>query len=253
MRLGRSRPRILYPVAGVALAAGAPAGWLLIVMWSGEMISPSEVASEVTANFGLYLYLTLATSAVFAVFGYLLGVQAESLLRAASSDHLTGLANRQRFYEFLDQQVAEAVRYRRPLSVVMADIDRFKQVNDRFGHRAGDEVLRAVARVLVESKRRPDIAARYGGEEFLLVLPETTVEEAAEFAERVRGRIASTRVNVAGADLVVTASFGVAGGTLSDRAWRDRLVQAADEALYDAKRAGRNAVVVRPLLADHIP
>jgi diguanylate cyclase (GGDEF)-like protein len=245
MRLGRRSPKLVYPLAGVALAAGAPAGWLLARAWSGGLAYPAAIASEISANPGWYAYLTFATSAAFAVFGYLLGLQAELLRRAASVDHLTGLATRQRLYEFLDQEVAEAVRYRRPLALVMADVDYFKRVNDRHGHRAGDDVLRAVGRVLAESKRRPDIAARFGGEEFLLVLPETTVEEAVEFAERVRQRVASTRVDCAGTGVGVTASFGVAGGIPGDATWRDRLVEAADEALYDAKRSGRNTVAVR--------
>lgn len=243
MGLLRSR-RVRYSAAGLVLAAGAPAGWLLINVWRSEFSLPEAVVAAVSANSDLYVYLTCATAVAFAAFGYLLGAQADQLRRTALTDHLTGLATRQRLFEFLDQELAKALRYRRPLTVVMVDIDHFKSVNDRFGHRAGDEVLRTIARVLVENKRSPDIATRYGGEEFLLVLPETTVEEAVEFADRIRSRIASLRVPWAGADIGVTASLGIAGGVPSDASWKNRLIEAADIALYNAKRAGRDSVRV---------
>jgi diguanylate cyclase (GGDEF)-like protein len=129
----------------------------------------------------------------------------------------------------------------------MIDVDRFKLVNDRYGHHAGDETLRAVARVLLESARRADIVARYGGEEFALVLPQTSAEEAAVLAERARQRVRALSVPAAGGPVRVTASFGVAGGVPAGDGWRTRLLRGADDALYEAKAAGRDRVVAREL------
>lgn len=243
-QIGRltSGGRAGYSAAGMVLALGAPAGWMVLSALLNGYSTPAALADDISANSTLYLYLTVATSVAFTTFGYRLGVQAEQLRRAASIDHLTGLVTRQRLFDFLDQALAEAVRYRRPIAVVMVDIDHFKHINDRFGHLAGDDVLRAIARSLVEGKRRPDITGRFGGEEFLIVLPETTVEEAFEFAERTRARIAAERVPWGGNEINVTVSLGVAGGVPADASWGDRLVEAADAALYEAKRAGRNVV-----------
>ena len=166
----------------------------------------------------------------------------ERLLEEASTDGLTGIANRRHFDEFLSQQVASADRYGTPLSLVTLDLDHFKRLNDRYGHPAGDEVLRAVAAVLREVARESDLVARHGGEEFALVLPQTNEAGALMAAERCAEAIRSAEIHHDGQTLRVTASFGVV--TFDQIAHRDAdgLLEAADKAVYAAKGAGRNAV-----------
>jgi diguanylate cyclase (GGDEF)-like protein len=159
--------------------------------------------------------------------------------RQALVDGLTGLANRRAATDALHAEAARAKRLETPLSVVLADLDGFKDVNDLHGHAVGDEVLRIFADVLRETLRESDVAGRWGGEEFLLLLPGADEEGAAQLADRVRIALADRDIASA-SGLRVTASFGVAeyaGQTNSEE-----LVDAADNALYRAKRAGRNRV-----------
>lgn len=166
---------------------------------------------------------------------------------AAFTDHLTGLANRRRFERQLDREVSRTLRYAHPFSLVMLDIDNFKCVNDTFGHHAGDEVIRGLGRVLQEGTRGIDLAARIGGEEFAILLVETGQSGALEVAERLRVAIREMIVPGVGQ---VSASFGVAecpiGGQTSSE-----MLNSADVALYEAKRSGRDRVVVwKPAKSD---
>jgi diguanylate cyclase (GGDEF)-like protein len=169
----------------------------------------------------------------------------ETIQRQAVTDELTGLFNHRRFQEVMTIEVERTRRFDQELGLVMFDIDDFKHVNDTYGHLQGDLVLRQVAHVLRESSREIDEPARYGGEEMAVALPQTGLEGAYEFAERVRQRIASLelpRVDGEGT-LHVTASFGVAALPHSARRDKDALVAAADAALYRAKRSGKNRTV----------
>jgi diguanylate cyclase (GGDEF)-like protein len=159
---------------------------------------------------------------------------------AAFTDHLTGLANRRRFERQLDREVSRTLRYERPFSLLMLDIDNFKLVNDNFGHNAGDEAIRRLSKVLQEGTRGIDCAARIGGEEFAIILVETGKESALEVAERLRVSIRNTPIPLAAQ---ITASFGVAECPSSAQTALGML-QAADTALYEAKRSGRDKVVV---------
>jgi len=160
----------------------------------------------------------------------------------AVTDDLTALANRRQFLYRLDLELQRAERLDERVAVVIADLDHFKDVNDRFGHDAGDEVLRAFAGVLRDHSRTIDVPARLGGEEFAVLLPGTDTAGARAFAERVRSTTESLRLRVGHGDRVrVTASFGIASSALGKT--RQELLSAADAALYNAKAAGRNIVV----------
>lgn len=160
----------------------------------------------------------------------------------AGTDPLTGLLNRRRFLELAELEQQRATRHRRPLSLLLLDLDHFKKVNDTHGHRMGDAVLRTAAGLIHNCRRVTDLAARFGGEEMVLLLPETDAAGAMEVAERLRRSLASTATNLDGVDLRVTASIGVAGWQGPGESL-DMLLHRADTALYAAKAAGRDRVV----------
>lgn len=172
-------------------------------------------------------------------------VERENLFREMSTiDGLTRLTNRRSFIERSENEFARANRT--PLSgisCVMIDIDHFKKINDTLGHPAGDTVLVRTAAVLLEEAREYDEVARYGGEEFAILLPETTIEDAAKIAERLRERIARQAISISGKTIHVTASFGVASFPSPGIQTIGDLLRVADEALYKAKYGGRNRVV----------
>jgi diguanylate cyclase (GGDEF)-like protein len=159
------------------------------------------------------------------------------------TDALTGLANRRRLTEVLDGEWNRALASGEPLSIAMIDIDYFKLYNDHYGHLAGDECLRRVARALAESTRATDLAARYGGEEFLIVMPGATLADARKIAERVRRSVIDLREPHAASPLgCVTISVGVAASPFCEEPSTLRLIELADDGLYLAKRHGRNQV-----------
>jgi two-component system, cell cycle response regulator len=167
----------------------------------------------------------------------------ERLRFMSQTDGLTGLDNRRHLNERIDEMFQHAQRLNEPFSLVMCDLDKFKSVNDTYGHQAGDEVLKQLARILKDEAREIDRVGRYGGEEFMLLLPGTVLDAAVTFAERVRKRIEGHTFTFEGGSLQRTASFGVSGWphpTISDS---DALVRTADDALYVAKETGRNRVI----------
>jgi diguanylate cyclase (GGDEF)-like protein len=169
----------------------------------------------------------------------------ETIQRQAVTDELTGLFNHRRFQEVMAAEVERTRRFGQELGLIMLDIDDFKRVNDTYGHLQGDLVLREVARVLRESSREIDEPARYGGEEMAVALPQTGLQGAYEFAERVRQRIEALKLPLLEGEgtLRVTASFGAASLPHSAKIDKDALVAAADAALYRAKRSGKNRTV----------
>ncbi len=168
----------------------------------------------------------------------------ERLAEQSITDGLTGLRNRRYFDERLAEEAGRTKRYGDPLSLVIVDLDHFKAVNDRWGHQAGDAVLREAAALLRASIREPDFCARYGGEEFAILLPRTGMPGTASLAERVCRELAEKRYEVVGPDgparISVTASLGAAVYPSKDVSSGELLVRFADQALYAAKAAGRN-------------
>lgn len=162
----------------------------------------------------------------------------------AAEDALTGTATRRALLSALDRDVLRAIRTQTPIAVLMVDIDHFKMVNDRYGHLAGDQVLRTVAGVLQERVRSQDLVGRYGGEEFLVVLPDTPLAGALHLAQELREAVQSLRCSTDAASIGVTVSIGVFGGFLKPGDGWDLLIDAADHALYQAKENGRNRVEV---------
>lgn len=163
----------------------------------------------------------------------------------AATDALTGLANRRAFFNVLEQNLSLAARYSKPLSIMVADIDHFKTVNESLGRQAGDAVLAHFARMVKQTLRTSDVAARIGGEEFALLLPETGSQGAYSLAERLRSAVVENVCYHVGQPIHVTVSFGLAclsGDLPSGTPSCDEFMHLADDALYSAKREGRNRV-----------
>lgn len=164
----------------------------------------------------------------------------DALTFKATHDSVTETLNRRAVIEALERELARALRQHTPLAVAMLDLDYFKQVNDRFGHLAGDAVLRSVAERIEKSLRPYDVVGRYGGEEFLLVLPGCDLEQALEVAERLRQGLAASPVSFDKRQIKVTTSIGIAALTLERVEESNELIKLADDALYRAKQSGRN-------------
>jgi len=174
-----------------------------------------------------------------------LKLQGDLLRASALLDGLTGVANRRKFDEDVQTDWRQCLRETAPLSLVLIDIDYFKLYNDRYGHQAGDNCLRLVAKALAETLRRPyDKLARYGGEEFACLLPKTELAGASAIAERMQTRVSELRVEHLGSDVdqVVTISLGVASMVPTPSITPELLLKAADQQLYEAKRTGRARV-----------
>ncbi len=170
----------------------------------------------------------------------------QELRRQAAHDPLTGVLSRSKAFEMFDRELQRSVRDNLPLSVLLVDLDHFKNVNDTYGHLAGDEVLREAARRLKDGVRSYDVLSRYGGEEFLILMPGCDEAAARTQAERLRAAICAGPISIASANDVaymLTASFGVTISSPMSLESPESLVRVADEALYAAKRRGRNRVV----------
>ena len=206
----------------------------------GVLVAQREREGEPLGRGEAELLALLASNAASAVENASLY---EHLREAATRDGLTGLYNYQHLMSQLRSFWKMAQRYGQPLSLLMLDLDDFKQVNDRYGHAQGDVVLRAVATTLQRTSRGVDVVARYGGEEFAIIAPHTEAQGARQMAERIRQRIAQLRFTDGGEEFQVTASVGVATYEPSLRRPAE-LLERADQALYCAKRAGKNCVHV---------
>ena len=177
-------------------------------------------------------------------------LEREEILRhLATTDSLTDLYNRRHFNQLAEGEIRRAIRYSRPLSVLMLDIDFFKRVNDTYGHTIGDVVLQEIARITKALVRTTDIAARYGGEEFIVLLPETLATEAAAVAEKLRSRVEGSPIQTEKGPIAITASLGVSDileekdGIYQESVLTD-FINKADQALYASKKTGRNKVTI---------
>jgi diguanylate cyclase (GGDEF)-like protein len=228
--------RIRRAALGLLLAQGAPLGWLALRALGGH--APGD---ELRASFGLYLYLCVSTSLVFAVFGFVSGTYEQRLQAISRTDPITGLANARAFTEALATEVARATRARTPLTVLTCDIDRFKEVNDRCGHAAGDQVLHRVGEALRTGRRREDVVARVGGDEFALLFPGMDGTAAVRVAER-----AAAALGVIAGQLPMPVTLSIGAAELRPGDTPQALLARADQAMYAAKQAGRDRVVAAP-------
>jgi diguanylate cyclase (GGDEF)-like protein len=242
----RSWPRRrLYPVVGMLLAVGAPVGLIITRrMLAGLQPVAGWLASELSANSLTYTYVTLSTALVFAVLGYALGEREDELRLTSLIDPVTGIANRRQFEQVLDERLALAARYKTSLSLLMLDLDRFKELNDSRGHAAGDVALQHVARCIAGTCRLTDLPARIGGDEFAVVVTATAAGLAAELGERIRSTLATQARPPAIENCPLTVSIGIADIDTTGSEDRSALLAAADRALFQAKSQGRDRVVV---------
>ncbi len=194
---------------------------------------------EVVSIFRVYATKIVQSEEVLVSFSDITEVENERkrFEKVASTDALTGIANRLKFNTILEQQIAMAKRYKEPFSVILFDVDNFKQVNDTYGHKVGDEVLISLAKEVSSNIRASDTFARWGGEEFVLILPQTKEQEAYLLAEKLRKKIAKISFSKS---FHVTCSFGVSEYTKEEDS--DTFIQSVDWLLYKAKHSGKNRV-----------
>jgi diguanylate cyclase (GGDEF)-like protein len=237
--------RRLYPVLGFLLALGAPAGLLLFQgLAEGGLGSWSWIRAELQTRALTYGYLAVSTAIMFLGLGYIIGSNEDLLQRISSTDPLTGLANRRLLDKRLREELARVGRYKHPLALMLLDLDGLKNVNDRRGHDAGDNAIRAVARTLQKTCRSTDLAARLGGDEFAVLAPDITELEARTLAERIRRSLSMEASWVAVNLPPLTLSIGIADSGSIEQLHPDRLYSAADRALYIAKSGGKDRVVL---------
>jgi diguanylate cyclase (GGDEF)-like protein len=167
----------------------------------------------------------------------------KELHQLSITDGLTGLLNRKHILELLDKEISRSRRYGQPVSILMLDIDHFKNVNDTYGHQTGDAVMRRLADCFYEAVRENDMVGRYGGEEFLILLPDSNAQNGIQTAQRIRKMVRDLEIETSGENVTVTVSIGVSSYPQYGQD-ADAVICAADAALYQAKSNGRNQVVL---------
>ncbi len=209
---------------------------------NGTFVNDQQLDTEMVLQDGDYLRVGNC------IYRYLAGgnIEAEyheEIYRLTILDGLTQLHNQRYLTEFLDRELTRSQRHSRPLSLLMFDVDKFKGINDTFGHLCGDFVLRELADIVRSTVRKEDLFARYGGEEFVVVLVETPREEAGHVAERIRTLVENHTFRFEATPIHLTISTGVAATSGNAAMAITEMLQLADEKLYEAKRTGRNRVV----------
>jgi diguanylate cyclase (GGDEF)-like protein len=234
--------RVSYALSGAWLAQGAALGLLLGRLIGRRRLSVHGMTDEIASNLGTYLYVAGSTTIVFSLFGRVVGRYADRLAALAAADALTGLLNARAFRERFHQEMVRATRYRESLSLLIVDVDGLKRINDEHGHAAGDDALCRVAAAIGHDFREADLGARIGGDEFAVLAPNTDAAAAIVFGERLRVRVAhghGARAYSGATVSIGIASFGPADPAVAGEA---SLMEAADAALYRAKRDGGNTV-----------
>ncbi|MGA9755690.1 MAG: GGDEF domain-containing protein [Desulfobaccales bacterium] len=221
--------------------------WALLAMWTAVVAlslwwnlaqQRPETALDLWCGHGLLWLLGLG--GIIFCFNRLRGVH-NRIIALMCTDPLTGIANRRIFLESLEHAISFAQRHQAPVCIIMADLDGFKSVNDTFGHNAGDQVLQAVATLLMENSRQEDLIARWGGDEFIMMLPGTSGKEATVFGERLLHRL--EEITFPDSIIRVTASFGVSAYQPGDTI--DSFIKRVDQALYEVKKLGKNQFIIR--------
>ena len=225
---------------------------LFVVFISILLFYPNEqlLATSYSFEYKLRLVLSFVTTVMFsAVYEFTRQQNFNTIQELnrknnylALHDQLTGLPNRRYVQNYLTREIARAKRHNQPLAIILCDIDKFKRINDQYGHDYGDEVLIETAKLILNSLRKQDLVARWGGEEFLLVLPETQLEQAETLGNLIRAKLSQHKFTILPPGEKITMSFGVTA--LSDECRIDEALSQADKALYCAKHKGRNQVVV---------
>ncbi|MFT7371876.1 MAG: diguanylate cyclase (GGDEF)-like protein [Oleiphilaceae bacterium] len=227
---------LLRAAYGLLLALGAPIGWIITQWLAGRDPFDTDQIDGL-----VYSYIIVTTSTIFSALGYVIGKREQVITYLALTDELTALYNKRYFKSRLEQEFQRHQRTESPFSVILIDLDFFKRVNDQFGHPAGDEVLKNISSTIIANCRRNEIAARVGGEEISIIACDCDLEAACLLAERIRVAIERSSINWQSTKIKITASFGVAAAsTASTSAWR--VYQDADQALYQAKKTGRNKI-----------
>ncbi|MGS0689679.1 sensor domain-containing diguanylate cyclase [Shewanella sp. 30m-9] len=212
--------------------------WYLIVE-QNEARGEQKLLTTFWINIGLSLLVTIG---ILIIANMTLGKYQRKLELMASTDKLTGAANRQAFEEHFAHSLASSVLDNRPISLLLVDIDHFKQVNDSYGHNIGDLVIQTVSHMLKSQLKEDDLLCRWGGEEFLILLPNSSLSQSSELAEKIRQQVAERLLRVNGCEINVTLSCGAAQHRASEQA--EDLINRVDIALYQAKEQGRNRVVL---------
>lgn len=233
------RTNVALATLGAFVGLGAPFGMLAVrAMDHGGSLTLDWLAGELAANAPFYLYAVLTAVPVLALIGSVVGLQLTRMAESSATDPLTGIANRRLFDERLDQEVTGRARNRRPFTLLIVDLDNLKEINDRSGHRAGDDALKSVACALQRCARRSDVSARIGGDEFAVIASRVGPEDGVKMAQRIQNAVHDAGLSV---------SIGVAGADTTDAveaARPDVVFAAADRALYAAKAMGRDCVCV---------
>ncbi len=244
-------------VFGVLLGLVAPLGSIILRIAYSYPRSFELIADELVRNGYFYTYMSVATPVSFGLFGFVFGCSFDetfrqkmrlenmnTLLRQQTiTDDLTGLYNRRHILSELERELERASRYKHPLSGMMIDIDRFKDVNDRYGHQIGDRLLREVASVLSMSIRKIDVIGRYGGDEFLVILPEAGIEAAQTVTLRIQKALGQYAFNVKEGSVEIRVSIGLTTLGAVQETDATAFVEHADALLLSAKKAGKNRVM----------
>ncbi len=243
---GALSPPFKFSLIGVLLGLGAPVGSLILRLFaqpSGGLWT--RLMAEWQSATYYYLYMSFGTTIAFGLFGYVLGGLNKDLQDLSITDGLTTIYNHRYIQEHLTQEVQRSDRFHTPLTCMMIDIDDFKRVNDRFGHVFGDKVLVTIARLIRQAVRTTDVLGRYGGEEFFVVMPQTETDDALPVAERLRTSIAEHSFKTDGCEVRVSVSVGLATYPRKDHGVKSKngVLSAADQALYEAKRMGKNRTI----------